>query len=283
MSDFSSSDPGWMRDLPDHRDYHPLHETVEPLLQKWKRAKSRSEPLPAGVDWSCFFPSAGTLKGLPISSACAILSLVEYFERRATGRVVAGSPPFLHRMASELLQWDRRSGVPLRACCRALTRFGSPALKFYSWEKFHSEQAPPGFLFSHATEYRDVIYFRLDPQGKSADEVLCSLRRFLASGWVVAFGLSLFDSLDIGPEIPFPSLVDGGLGGQAVVAVGYNDLIGTRSGRGAIRIRAAWGREWGESGCGWLPYSYVLEGLAADFWTFLRPSWQSECDLAAWL
>ena len=28
-----------------------------------------------------------------------------------------------------------------------------------------------------------------------------------------------------------------------------------------------------ESGCGWLPYKFVEQRLAVDFWTLLRPSW----------
>jgi len=30
---------------------------------------------------------------------------------------------------------------------------------------------------------------------------------------------------------------------------------------------------WGEHGYGWLPYDYVLRGLAEDFWTILKKEW----------
>ena len=62
-------------------------------------------------------------------------------------------------------------------------------------------------------------------------------------------------------------------GGQAVTAVGYDDNRRIRSDRGAILFRSSWGSQWGDDGFGWLPYSYVREQLAADFWTVIKPSW----------
>jgi hypothetical protein len=45
-----------------------------------------------------------------------------------------------------------------------------------------------------------------------------------------------------------------------VVAVGYDDrrLPGNQ---GAILIRSSWGTQWGQSGYGWLPYSFVTGPL----------------------
>lgn len=41
----------------------------------------------------------------------------------------------------------------------------------------------------------------------------------------------------------------------------------------AILIRNSWGTEWGDAGYGWLPYNYVLNGLAVDWWTLLKNEW----------
>lgn len=39
---------------------------------------------------------------------------------------------------------------------------------------------------------------------------------------------------------------------------------------GAFLIRNSWGEGWDVEGYGWLPYDYVLGGLALDLWSLLR-------------
>jgi C1A family cysteine protease len=54
------------------------------------------------------------------------------------------------------------------------------------------------------------------------------------------------------------------------MAVGYDDHRVIGSDTGALLIRNSWGTGWGASGYGWLPYRYVLAGLATDFWSLVK-------------
>ena len=73
-------------------------------------------------------------------------------------------------------------------------------------------------------------------------------------------------------DIPFPAAADYAVGGHAIVAMGYDDHRTIGEHEGALKIRNSWGREWGEDGYGWLPYEYVLRGLAVDFWSLIEAS-----------
>ncbi len=43
----------------------------------------------------------------------------------------------------------------------------------------------------------------------------------------------------------------------------------------AFRIRNSWSAAWGDNGYGWLPYEYVLQGIAEDFWSLLEAEFQN--------
>ncbi len=96
------------------------------------------------------------------------------------------------------------------------------------------------------------------------------------------FGFTVFDSRNQARttgKIPYPALGDNVVGGHAVVAVGYDDKMkitntnpGSKRTTGALLIRNSWGT-WGDEGYGWLPYDYVLKGLAVDWWSLLKNEW----------
>jgi C1A family cysteine protease len=80
--------------------------------------------------------------------------------------------------------------------------------------------------------------------------------------------------------IPYPVNSDDIIGGHAVVAVGYDDTLkicnearGSEETKGAFIIRNSWGTGFGDHGYCYLPYDYVLNGLADDWWVMLKAEW----------
>jgi C1A family cysteine protease len=105
----------------------------------------------------------------------------------------------------------------------------------------------------------------------------------LAFNMPVAFGFTVFNSIvQAGStgEIPMPCPRDRVAGGHAVMAVGYDDdmviknanCVSAKS-KGALIIRNSWGASWGDHGYGYLPYDYVLNHLARDWWSLLKAEW----------
>ncbi len=200
--------------------------------------------------------------------------LIEYLERRAFGKHMDASRLFLYKVTRNLLEWTGDTGAFLRTTMGAMVLFGVPPERYWPYVISSFDDEPLQFCYAFAQNFKANKYYRLDPPGTSASELLNRVRRFIAAGYPSMFGFTVYSSMpgsgDGKGEIPYPEPGDSVRGGHAVVAVGYDDgkRIGSR--RGALLIRNSWGTGWGENGCGWLPYAYVESGLAVDFWTLIK-------------
>jgi C1A family cysteine protease len=286
---------GWLPDYPDFRDYTidkkdvaarleklGQRDSIRAMLKKVSVEEPVDENLPASVDlreWCSPIEHQGSLGSC---TAHAGVALVEYYERRAFGRHVDASRLFLYKVTRNLLQWTGDRGAFIRTAMAAIALFGVPPEEYwpYSIEEFDNE--PSSFCYAFAQDYRAVQYFRLDPPDTQKDTLLKRIKSCLASGLPEMFGFTVFSSIEQAGDdgkIPFPGQNERILGGHAVAAVGFDDEIRVKnmtSGvetTGAFLIRNSWGTEWGDSGYGWLPYDYVLNGLAADWWSIIKNEW----------
>jgi len=298
MSNFRSKiGMGWLRDYPDFRDFTYQGSKIPDKLKRIGEkssikgmlkkvgvvGSSSNKQVPSNVDLREYCPPVEDQGSIGSCTANAGVALLEYFEKRAFGRHIDASRLFLYKVTRKLMHTKGDTGAFLRTTMGAMTLFGVPPDEYWPYDTDLYDEEPPAFCYAFAQNYQALQYFRLDPPGTKSSDLLNRIKNHLAGNLPVMFGFSVFSSIwDAGREgkIPFPKPFEKQEGGHAVVAVGYDDkvqienkgLISNKT-NGAFLIRNSWGRSWGDDGYGWLPYDFVLQNLAVDWWSLLKNEW----------
>jgi C1A family cysteine protease len=287
---------GWLPDYPDLRDYTVKKDAIS---EKGKRAGIKvsvkemalktgildldsKKKLPSSVDLRKWCSPVEDQGNLGSCTANAGVGLLEYFENKAFGKYLDGSRLFLYKVSRNLLQKKGDYGAYIRTTMMAMVLFGIPPEKYLSYDIEKFDEEPDSFCYTFAQNYQAAQYFRLDPSNLSKEKVLLQIKTNLAAAIPAIFGFTVYSSINQAGKdgkIPFPSQNEQIEGGHAVIAVGYDDKMkitnenNSEKTSGAILIRNSWGAQWGKEGYGWLPYKYILEGLAIDWWTLLENEW----------
>ncbi|HYV92228.1 MAG TPA: C1 family peptidase [Chitinophagales bacterium] len=292
---------GWMKDFPDIRDFTPFTDnipersrkrgvkhTVKELLSEVgfhaSKTAKKSPKSKTKVDlrkWCSPIEDQGNIGSC---TAHATTALLEYYERRAHGIYIDASRLFLYKASRNLLRWHGDRGAHLRAAIGALALFGVPPEEYWPYNVSKFDEEPSAFCYSFAQNFKAISYYRLDPPHVDPHVLLDNIKSHMSKGLPLVFGFTCYNSMEEASDtgaIPFPSKKDKVDGGHAVMAVGYDDGKkirnsdeGSADTTGAILIRNSWGPDWGGmGGYLWLPYEYILQGLADDWWTLIKNEW----------
>ena len=276
---------GWLPSVPDLRDYTDQHPKIAAVVSRLGMGNEEVK-LPEKTDLRSWCSPVENQGKLGSCTANAAAGVVEYFERKAFNNYVDVSRLFIYKTTRGLMKVTGDTGAYLRDTMGALVLFGAPPEKYwpYTDRSPNFDQEPPAFVYSLADNYETVQYFCHDGPGAptTKQEVLGSIKKYLAAGIPTMFGFygfPSFDKCDVPGGISYPGPNEKAEWGHAVVTVGYDDGIHIKNTAynvetvGALLIRNSWGDGWGDKGYGWLPYDYVLNGIAADFWSIISMKW----------
>lgn len=275
---------GWLPDHPDVHDYNPEHPKICDFFRKSKLVGDAV----TAPDVKCILPESdfSTIEDQGIINSCtanAGVGLLEYYQKKSKGKYIDMSRLFLYKVTRDLLNLKGDTGAQMRTTMGAMVLFGVPPEKYMPYITANYDNEPSAFLYSYARNFETIRYYRLDPLGTSKSALLNRIKLHIKNKLPSMFGFTLYTSSaqarNNKGEIPFPAASEGKVGGHAVIAMGYDDakeITNTNDGSkttGAIKIRNSWGTGWGNNGYGWIPYEYILKGLAIDWWSLIRSEW----------
>jgi C1A family cysteine protease len=260
---------GWKRDLPDVRDYTIDSSEIKAITEKSNKLKLSARAV-ASVDLRKWCSPVEDQGDLGSCTSQAGVSLLEYYQKRAFNKYINGSRLFLYKTTRNLEKQTGDTGAYLRDTMKAMVLFGIPPEEYWAYEENKFDKEPTAFVYSLANNYKSIKYYKLDPSGTSTQKLLINVKSYVASGLPSMFGFTVYSSITNAAGIPYPVKGDKAIGGHAVVCVGYDDAKVINGQTGALLIKNSWGTSWGENGFGWLPYAYIINGLAVDFWSLVQ-------------
>jgi C1A family cysteine protease len=237
---------GWIRDLPDHRDF------------RYAAAPQVLQILSPSVDLRPACPAVYDQGDLGSCTANAIAGAIEFDLLNQQQPSFTPSRLFIYyneRVIEKNVRCD--TGAQIRDGMKSVVSQGACPENMWPYVIDEWSDQPPDSCYQTAQQHRAIQY-------QSLMQDLNQMKACLASGRPFIFGFTVYDSFrSVGQTghatVPGPG--EGILGGHAVLAVGYDDS------QQWFIVRNSWGANWGLQGYFTMPYAYLLQSsLSADFW-----------------
>jgi len=176
--------------------------------------------------------------------------------KRGRPKVYDYSESWVYWNSKKIDPWPDEEGTSIRYAMQVLNKIGVPTEKGWPYKDVGDIGEPEKWADLVARWALIGSYWRLDN--------LAELKSALNVSPVpigVACFLEIFYTKYNG-LVPYPNDPDTIYGGHAICAVGYDDTTQL------VKFKNSWGKDWGESGYGYLPYSYIND--------FMWDAWASK-------
>jgi C1A family cysteine protease len=196
-------------------------------------------------------------------TANAICSAIEFDEKKQGKDVVQKSRLFLYYNEREVEGTTAEdSGASIHDGINSVNRVGICEEKYCPYKICNFKEKPSYDAYINAKEYKAIEYGFVEKN-------LESMKEILASGLPFVFGIEVYSSFMKAKSgnIPMPNKeTENMIGGHALLCCGYDDE------KQVFIFVNSWGKSWGESGFGTIPYAYLTSDLADDFWVIKQMS-----------
>lgn len=239
---------GWVRDLPDPRDFK--FKIKAPI------------PVPPKVDLRNQCPPVYNQGSLGSCTANALGAAFQFEQIKQEKPNWIPSRLFIYyneRVMEGTVNED--AGAMIRDGIKSMVKEGVCPETMWQYNVSKFKCRPPQECYIEALNNQVLEYLRITPH------TLYEVKQCLAEGYPIVFGFMIFESMmtqEVARTgiVPVPSSREKPIGGHAVMAVGYDDE------KEALIVRNSWGSEWGINGDFYLPYWFVTtHNASADYWT----------------
>jgi C1A family cysteine protease len=238
---------GWVRQLPDQRDF--------------KFTVTAPVALPPLVDLRAQCPPVYDQGQLGSCTANALAAAYEFEKMRQKQPYFMPSRLFIYyneRVIENTVKSD--SGAQIRDGIKTIASQGvcPETMWAYVESKFATKPSCKCYKTAKKNEVQQYL---------AINHSLDDIKQCLAQGFPVVFGFTVYESFmsDAVAKtgiMPMPNLNETPEGGHAIMSAGYDDS------KKALIIRNSWGTDWGLQGYFYMPFDYITTpNLASDFWT----------------
>ena len=279
---------GYLPDLMDYRDYSKGDTEVKEIFNKLS-LETDPTAIPPSVDFRSKFSGVRSQGSIgSCTGFSSIVGVLEYYFKNTNQDITQFSPLFQYKMTRNLMGLKGDTGASIRASMKSLAVYGAVPEKDYPYTtdstKFDLE--PNENLKFLAQNFQALKYIRVDQRNMTTTDIIKELRKYSAANIPITFGFTVYNdswrqanTIGSGGAFPFPTANDTVAGGHAICIAGHSDTKvitnktdGSKT-TGAFLFKNSWGTQWGERGFGWLPYKYVDQQLAMDFWLLTSNEW----------
>lgn len=288
---------GYLPDLGDFRDFSKetmlapqeienttTKEIAEVFTNKVDIEAVNATTLSSSFSFVDDMPQVRNQGSLGSCTAFSVDSIVSYYNKTMRGKTTPISTLYTYKKSRDLDNAKGDVGSYLRTAMKCLKMYGWVDEKKYPYVTSKYDNVIPRDLIDYGVENQAISYIRIDSKEQKLESLVDELKKYVIKKIPIMFGFSVYSSISQantnGGMIPYPVTTEKLEGGHAIVICGYDDnitILNKNSSNAAVKggfiIRNSWSNRWGKNGYGILPYKYVTNQLAMDFWGLLNLEW----------